>query len=248
MKLCTYNLRLDTDWDGDRRFTFRRPLISSVLRREAFDVIGFQEVLPAMRAWLDETLKEYTIVGVGREKDLGGEQNPVAFRTDRFFLLSCDTFWLSDTPDEPGSRHQEDPSACPRLCTCVRLMSRATGDCLRVYNTHLDHVSAAARERGARQILARVAADAARFPQSRTVVMGDFNATPDTPFLRLFEAQSLSDAAAATPFTYHEYHPERGGTKIDYLFTDFPATSARVLDDTDDHLFLSDHYPVAVEW
>ena len=50
------------------------PLILEKIRQEKPDIIGFQEVLPHVAAWLKENLTEYYIAGCGREKDLTGEK------------------------------------------------------------------------------------------------------------------------------------------------------------------------------
>lgn len=251
VKVCTYNLRLDTDWDGDKRFSCRRPLIRKVLQREAFDVIGFQEVLPAMRTWLNKTLASYTILGVGRGEDLEDEQNPVAFRTDKFRALCFDTFWLSPTPDQPGSRFPQDQSTCPRICTFVLLVQIGTKNRLRVYNTHLDHMGEKAREQGIAVVLRRILSDEKRYPGVPVLLMGDFNATPDCPFFSGVTSLSLPhplvDVTAHLPVTFHGYHPEEGGKKIDYIFTNAPCDQmlTHPLTDRKGELTLSDHYPVS---
>ena len=74
MKFVTFNIRCDFGQDGANNFIYRRPLILEKIRQEKPDIIGFQEVLPHVAAWLKENLTEYYIVGCGREKDLTGEK------------------------------------------------------------------------------------------------------------------------------------------------------------------------------
>ena len=74
MKYVTFNIRCDFGQDGANNFIYRRPLILEKIRQEKPDIIGFQEVLPHVAAWLKENLTEYYIVGCGREKDLTGEK------------------------------------------------------------------------------------------------------------------------------------------------------------------------------
>lgn len=251
IKVCTFNLRLDTEWDGNKRFTCRRPLIRKALLREQFDILGFQEVLPSMRAWLHKTLPDYTLIGVGRGEELDDEQNPIAFRNDSFTAIGFDTFWLSPTPGQPGSRFPEDQSVCPRICTFALLRHKETKKCLRVYNTHLDHVGERARQQGMAVILQRILSDETRYPGIPLVLMGDLNATPDAPFLSGVTSLSLStpltDVTAHIPVTFHGYHPEKGGSKIDYIFTNLPCDRAQTapLTDQKGDLTLSDHYPVS---
>lgn len=91
MKFVTFNIRCDFGQDGANNFIYRRPLILEKIRQEKPDIIGFQEVLPHVAAWLKENLTEYYIVGCGREKDLTGEAMIIAYRKERFQSVSLET-------------------------------------------------------------------------------------------------------------------------------------------------------------
>ena len=52
MKFVTFNIRCDFGQDGANNFIYRRPLILEKIRQEKPDIIGFQEVLPHVAAWL----------------------------------------------------------------------------------------------------------------------------------------------------------------------------------------------------
>ena len=58
MKFVTFNIRCDFGQDGANNFIYRRPLILEKIRQEKPDIIGFQEVLPHVAAWLKENLTE----------------------------------------------------------------------------------------------------------------------------------------------------------------------------------------------
>ena len=62
MKFVTFNIRCDFGQDGANNFIYRRPLILEKIRQEKPDIIGFQEVLPHVAAWLnnDHCLSERT--------------------------------------------------------------------------------------------------------------------------------------------------------------------------------------------
>ena len=75
-----------------------------------------QEVLPHVAKWLKENLNEYYVIGCGRGANLRDEQMSIAYRRDRINLISMKTWWLSQTPDVPGSRYEEQ-SSCPRTAT-----------------------------------------------------------------------------------------------------------------------------------
>lgn len=251
LKICTYNLRMENPDDGINVFSNRAPFIKERLAEYAPDVIGFQEVRPHMRRWLEENLPDYTIIGTGRGEDFLDESNVIAYRTDKFLTMALDTFWLSDTPYVPGSRYSTDQSDCPRICTCAVLLLRDTTKRLRVYNTHLDHVGNVARVQGIEAILGRIAMDEQRYPGTQLVLMGDFNAEPDHMVMRAIamEADNLVDTTRSIPYTFHNYEPEKMQAKIDYIFTNGPWIEESTVAFTDcrDGVYLSDHYPVMTE-
>lgn len=258
MKICTFNIRVDTPVDGNNSFSLRegnthcrKPLVKSALRREMPDIIGFQEVLPHVRTWFEEKFTEYNLIGCGRECDRDGESTPIAYKRDRFYLMASDTFWLSPTPYLPGSRFPTDQSGCPRTCCCAVLMDKTNGGIIRVYNTHLDHVGERAREQGMRVVLERIKADDGVYAEVPSVLMGDFNATPDSPFLQEVEGfvsagAPITDVSAHSGFTFHAYHPDESSAKIDYIFTNARCTPEQtyLLSDEEDGVYVSDHYPV----
>ncbi len=245
MKLVTYNIRYDCGHDGKNNFSCRKPLILDKLRREAPDIVCFQEVLPHVAAWLKETLQDYYIVGCPREAGLTGEQTCIAFRYDRFSLMQMHTLWLSPTPTVPGSRYAVQ-SICPRTCTAVTLLENATGKVFRVLNTHLDHEGAPARVLGAQQILAYLEQDPF-FPQAPAILAGDMNAEPDSEEMRLLSASLRCETQDIGP-TFHNFG--RGeNVQIDYIFTrgHIACTRLEKWTDCENGVYLSDHYPICAE-
>lgn len=107
MKVVTFNIRCDYGQDGLNEFANRKELILRKINQEKPDIIGFQEVLPHVAKWLKENLNEYYVIGCGRGANLRDEQMSIAYRRDRINLISMETWWLSQTPDVPGSRYEE---------------------------------------------------------------------------------------------------------------------------------------------
>ncbi len=257
IRVCTYNIRCDCKSDGINCFDGRKPFIAREFPKYEADVIGFQEVLPHQRAWLVDNLKGYTVVGTGRNADRRGEHVCIAYRTSTFELAALDTFWLSDTPREPGTRFHTDQSTCPRICTAAILLTKPTDgtapNVLRVYNTHLDHVGHLAQAQGMTVVLERIAADDAVYPDTPVVITGDFNVQPDSPVVTSLNkatscSKPLSDATADVGGTFHSWG-RREPIKIDYIFTTAPfdPSAAKTLTDTENGVYLSDHYPVLTE-
>lgn len=256
LKTVTFNLRMNTMKDGINYFFNRSPFILRRIRAEQPDIIGFQEATRDIHAWLNASLDGYTIVGMGRNADFSGEANPVAFRRDRFELFGLHQFWLSETPDIPGSRY-EHQSHCPRILLSVKLRDRATGQMIYFYNTHLDHVDDEARLLGIRQVLEEIRSDFAKAPAT-VILTGDMNATPDEASMlevARSKSPSLTDASGAIVNTFHGYHGGSSteadrGKKIDYIFTNITDRLNRTYawEDENNGIYLSDHYPVVCEF
>ena len=242
MKIVTFNLRMDTPEDGPHRFLFRREAIVERIRREGPDILGFQEALPEMDAYLRRELPEYTFLGHGRSERYEGEANPIAYRTERFALKAYSTRWLSPTPRIPGSRFSEDQSICPRIFVTAELYDRQEGAVFRVVNTHLDHEGPMARIRALELIAGEIPDD---LP---TVLMGDFNCPPEDPALEPLKGR-FRDMSEGLGHSFHCFEGYYNGAtqKIDYIFAtaEFRKSACELWKNQD--TILSDHYPVCFE-
>ena len=199
-----------------------------------------------MADFLKRFLPEYIFVGCGREKDYSGENNMVAIRRDGYELMQLETFWLSPTPDVPGSRYANQ-SSCPRVCTHVVLRPLDGRPMFHFYNTHLDHESDEARVLGAQSVcrIMEERLDKWSFPM---VLMGDFNAHPDSAPLRTFMENArlkLTDHTKGVKNSYHGYG-RVNEPRIDYIMSrGFRAAGhIDIWNDETDGIYLSDHYPV----
>ena len=148
MRVGTYNIRCITKKDkGERRWNDRSKDLFTHLKKLNMDVFGLQEVTARQYAEIKKEFPEYEMVGAFRAgKAFKGESVPVCFRKNRFDLEKSGTFWLSATPEKPGSKSWG--TALPRVCTYVILKDRNSGRRLCFANTHTDHKSEEAREKG----------------------------------------------------------------------------------------------------
>jgi len=248
IKVMSFNLRMDTDWDKENRFSKRTDLVKKAIEREDPDLIGFQEVLPSMREWLRANMEGYTVIGCGRERDLSGESMTMAIRNDAFELTGFETKWLSGTPDIPGSTYGGDQSGCPRTFSSAKLWHRGSGRFIRFVNTHLDHEGRIARYRSAMQLIEALEGYGLPF-----VLVGDFNASPDSPEIELIKSAVINskpvrECTEGVEPTYHDYGrlPPEKSARIDYIFTDTDFQEGRIVPDLHEGgRYYSDHFAVA---
>lgn len=255
VRVMTFNVRYDTDEDGELAWPHRKHRVASVIRFHRPDVIGLQEPLEHQLAYLREQLPAYDWVGVGRvDGETEGEHGPVGFRRSRFALQDHNTFWLSETPHVSGSKHPE--ASYPRMATWAELRDRHTGRSFVACNTHFEHRSATAREESAGLVRRRLDDIASDTP---AVVTGDLNCTEtDHPYELLTAADG--DGCRLYDAQYHSEHGHHGPTvtfnrfdgateKIDYVFvTDgLGVFQHAVVDDHWDGVPPSDHAPVVAD-
>lgn len=248
IKFVSYNIRCDYEQDGVNNFSFRKPLLLKKIEEEKPDIICFQEVLPHVACWLKDNLKEYDLVGCPRSAEFEDEQETIAYRRDRFNLIGLETFWLSETPDVPGSRYKEQ-SICPRVTTEALLHDLADRNSYRVVNTHLDHEGTEARRLGLAQIMRKIT-NPKGFAAAPVILAGDFNAEPSMPEMKVMEEYpQFEDASKSLPGTFHDYGIIGNPVKIDYIFLSRPlkCRKAELWMDCENGVYLSDHYPVSVE-
>ena len=252
MKIVTWNLRcVWKKGDGINSFVHRAGLIYEKIVAELPDVIAFQEVIPAALELLKRVLPEYEFFGSFREKGVGKEGLFTAFRKEKFTVAAGDNFWLSPTPYVAGSRFKRQ-SECPRVCVCVKLRNKTTFETFRVINVHLDHLSDEARKLGLRCIFDYVKSRDAEDMQP-TVILGDFNAVSTSETMRsvfaedwIFEVSNIKKGT-----TYHGFGKVKNKI-IDYVFVTEElkrrAVSSALWKDETSGVYLSDHYPVCVEF
>ncbi|MFO7846733.1 MAG: endonuclease/exonuclease/phosphatase family protein [Balneolaceae bacterium] len=253
--VMSYNIRFDNPDDGVNAWPNRSHHVAEIMSENYdADIIGIQEALDHQINDLHQQLAEYSWVGVGRDdgKDTG-EFSPIFFKKERFDLLSTNTFWLSETPQIPGSKSWD--AAITRVATWAKLKDRATEQEFYILNTHFDHIGEQARVESSRMITNFISGLEDELP---VIVTGDFN-VPETSeaYAVIEESNALSDAryvsesdhqGPTASFSDWEQlrEPE---SRIDYIFVNNHVSvhTHRILDDRVDGRFPSDHLPVLVE-
>jgi endonuclease/exonuclease/phosphatase family metal-dependent hydrolase len=252
MKVLTYNIRFasfdSTEYSWEKR---KAGLISQL---HGYDFVGLQEVNPVqMNDILNELKEEYGYIYRTREVSPDdGEGVPLLFNMQRWSLVASSTFWLSDTPDIPGSNTWE--SAYLRVASYGLFTSVDTQDTVLVINTHFDNVNQFSREKSA-ELLHRYFEN--YFGAIPIVVMGDFNVSDDNKvYSYIVDSIGLKDAwteagnkTDSSSFTYHGWKSDVGLSRIDIIFVSrhFEVTRANRIAEKSDGIYPSDHFGVEAD-
>lgn len=259
IRVMTFNIRFDNPDDGPDAWPHRKDFVASMFRFHRNDIVGIQEGMHHQVMDLDELLPEFEWIGVGREAgDEKGEFCAIYYRPDRFELIEKDTFWLSETPEVPGSMGWD--TAITRITTWARFYDKRNNRNVIVFNTHFDHIGLEARRESSKLIIQKIDELADGDP---VILIGDFNATEDDDPYKVI---TRSDVGPAEPVLfdgfYHSVNGHHGPTstwngfsrilpdrRIDYIFVDSALTVKQhaILADIRDGHYPSDHLPVVAD-
>ncbi|MCX6282229.1 MAG: endonuclease/exonuclease/phosphatase family protein [Bacteroidetes bacterium] len=260
LKVMTFNIRYNNPADSIYNWAHRKDMVIGVFQKYSPDIAGLQEALFSQLTDLKDSLKNYSWFGAGRDDgQQAGEFAPIFYKTSRFIKVDGAWFWLSKSPEIPGSRSWH--AACTRIVTWMMLRDRQSGQLFFIFNTHFDHASEEARLESSR--LLRKEIDEITSGRS-VIVCGDFNSTASDQAYKLLTDKSapgfLIDTRASLPDSVKEptysfigfpFHPEEQNL-IDFIFTRnaplWKVGTYHIITDNRDGLYPSDHLPVMTEF
>jgi endonuclease/exonuclease/phosphatase family metal-dependent hydrolase len=270
IRVMSFNVRGSFHDAGKRNaWRNRADLNVATIERYAPDAIGLQEAQRGNLGAYHKRLPRYAhIRGPRYGNNIPHEFNTILFDRERLEPLDSGGFWISETPEE-YSRSWETSVA--RSATWVLFRLIGTDLSFLHLNTHLDHVSALARQEGSKLVVSRIAEISARTDvDPPAIVTGDFNSRPRNKAYKTFTASGFVDTFLAAgdedgegANTFHAFsgtryrnaHPERGSRRIDWIFLKDPKgrlriKSHRIIRDADESsgLYPSDHYPILTDF
>ncbi|MBQ7654153.1 MAG: sugar transferase [Clostridia bacterium] len=234
--------------DGEHSREKRAPYVVDLIKREAPDVIGFQEATPEWMAYLKSSLKNYNAIGVGRDDGANkGEFSAIFYSRNRFLLRNSGNFWLSETPDEASlgwdGKHN-------RICTWAILKDLYTTRKFVILNTHTDHVGEVAVNEGVKLIVKKVRG----LNNMPTFVTGDFNLKEGSRDYNIIVNSGVlrdSKYVCEDIVNINTYNGLGVGEQcvVDYIFVNKSLNPVKynVVTDKNGDYYISDHYPVVVD-
>jgi endonuclease/exonuclease/phosphatase family metal-dependent hydrolase len=249
LRVMTFNVRVPVD-TGMNAWANRRDLMVKVIKAEHPDLLGTQELTEEQGEYLVAHLPGYAWFGQGREGGTKGEHMGVFYRTDRLKVERSGDFWLSDTPDVPGSKTWGQPY--PRMVTWAHFRRHDGGGAFDYFNTHFPYRPEDVRARmlSAEEILQRIG----KLPSgARVILAGDFNCAPDTPVHAkltkgLHDAWMTAASHSGPEKTFHNFtgNPDQ---RIDWILSrGFKAIDVRTITTHDGARYPSDHFPVVADF
>lgn len=241
----------------------RKERALSVIGTYGPDLLSVQELKENQRADLlgSTALAGYAYYGAGRETGTTGDSNGVFYRTSRFTRLDQGDFWLSSTPDVPGTVFPGNGSDTgnPRMASWMKLYDNQSKATYFVLSTHWS-LDSLARQQGASLIRTQIEQLAGGLP---IIAMGDLNSTQtSTEYRRLSGALNPSGFQLTNAYrdvfptssgqerTFHDWTGNTSGPSIDHLFYStgsiLDAVSANIVHTSFSGKYPSDHFPVTV--
>lgn len=209
--------------------------IASVIRAHEPDIVGLQEVnrhFSERSAFRDQAAELASRLGMnhcfGANLDSEGETPGSPRAQYGTALLSPHPLEACDNTLLPRQGEDEQRGLLGGTITL-------SGQTFRAYTTHLQHDSEVARLEQANAILAAISENA-----ERTFLLGDLNATPDSPEISILTRRFADSwhAGHETGFTYPAEAPE---SRIDYVLA---TRDLRPIRATVPRSEVSDHLPV----
>ncbi len=248
LNLMSFNIRYGLADDGINQWDNRKSLVIERIKTFDPDLLGLQECRDDFQAeFIKNNLPGYEFFGVPRG---GGsvtalEMAPVLFKSSAFRLITQGCFWLSETPNGPGSMSWG--STFPRTATWVQLIHETSGKEFVFLNTHFDYEPTAI-EASARLLQRWITQTTEKHP---VIVTGDFNADKNSSAYR----HLTTKAGVVDIFRQIHSDGENEGTfhgyglandPIDWMLASdsFEAVSVEIDRYHAENIYPSDHYPI----
>ncbi|RPD48265.1 endonuclease/exonuclease/phosphatase family protein [Paracnuella aquatica] len=254
LHVMSFNIRLNTTSDSLNAWPYRKDKVAQQVLFYQTHLLGVQEALHLQMQELQQRLPQFKYIGVGRDDGKEkGEYSAIFYDTTRLQALQSGTFWLSETPEVPGSKSWD--AAITRVASWARFRDRKAGKEFFAINTHFDHMGKVARAESARLLLQRMHQMGGNLP---VVLTGDFNAKPSeepikiltdsTALIYVQDAKALSQMPHFGPTgTFNGWGPkENDNEPIDFIFirNGFRVLRHATLSQSWQGRFSSDHFPV----
>ena len=246
LDIISFNIRCCDDKNGNS-IEERAPRLNKIISRYEPDLIGLQEYRPRWEEHIDKYFGDKYEIFAKYRAESEKEASPMLWRKDKFECIKTGYFWLSDTPDVE-SKGWDERFDCFRMCVYALLKEKQSGKMFVFMNTHFGF-----GDDGQIKSVKLIEEYFKKFSSYPAFIVGDFNMTPDDAAYTVM-SEKFTDVNSVTNndlrTTYHGYNPESiKNQHIDYCFINknVKPVSQKIIDDTVDGMFPSDHYGLYIK-
>jgi endonuclease/exonuclease/phosphatase family metal-dependent hydrolase len=223
LTIMSFNVRYNTPKDSLYPWQNRKEKVAEVIASNKVDIAGLQEPWFDQITDLEKLLPDYAWIGWSRDDGkTKGEFTPVFYLKDKFEVLDKGVFWLSSTPEKPGSIGWDEK--LPRTVIRILFREKSTNKQFWFFNTHLG--GNIARTEGAKLLKTTIDEIAGDLP---VIVTGDFNSKPESEPVqimldknyRIVLEDGFNKALKKNDEKYTDYWFDGENTdlkRIDYIF------------------------------
>ena len=245
ISVMSFNLRFDTEEDGNNRWDYRKEACVKMLRETYPSIIGIQEGLDHQVNYLKDNIPKYDFVGVGRDDGYrSGEYAAIYYLAENFDLINSNSFWLSETPNVPSLGWDANNI---RIVTWAHLKDIKHNKEIFVFNTHFDHKGKKARKESAMLLVKKIKKIVS--DETPIFITGDFNAWINNELFETITKEYYS-ARRFADYTdniksFNLWGKWYANWNVDYIFyKKANALAFRTVIDDYGVSFISDHYPI----
>lgn len=234
LQIISFNLRYGGAKDGENAWPYRRKSMFQYFKKVRPYIMGTQEGQHFQLEEIKRHVPKINYIGRVRTFESNsptGEYSAIFYDTTKFNVIKTDTFWLSDTPNFPGTPSWD--SYHPRVCTygVFERKHDSVGTNYIVYNCHLEYRSRYARLKSMEIIQSHVEKN---FPNKQVILLGDFNVESleedtlnylrNNNWVECFESLNPDSDMG----TFHNFTGNTGNfvgkARLDYIFVKNPVT------------------------
>ncbi|NVM23706.1 MAG: endonuclease/exonuclease/phosphatase family protein [Desulfobacterales bacterium] len=245
LSVLSLNLRFGLADDGPNSWDYRKESVVKLFQGQAPDLIATQEANHFQIDFLADNLPDYGYIGRRIPAPKFWQDNILFYRKP-IVCAEQVHFFLSETPGIPS---RSFGSRFPRQGTLGLFL--IDGRSLICIDTHFDFETPA-QMGAARVIKEQLASYPGEIP---AILMGDFNATPESPCYRWLTDGEVDGERglkfeetfrAPYPSTFHRFTGEPAAGYIDWILYRGPLhlMTCQVLQEPVDDFHPSDHFPV----
>lgn len=192
--VMTFNLSSSS---SDENSWEKRQKVTLELLQEYRPVfIGTQEGLHERLEYLEQRLEDYRYLGISRQGNTEDEYSAIFYDTTQAEVRDSGTYWLSNTPQEPGSMMEN--TGHPRIVTWGEFVMRGNANPIYVFNTHLAFEEGVTEKQVA--VLLEQLGEIVQ-PGAEVLVTGDFNVPRRTHVWNMFQEAGFKDAWQLATYT-----------------------------------------------